>query len=84
LLSARAMPELQLPVAVALAVTSAVSAVAYAIDHGSDEGKIHLAEDSADSEHDPFAVTTPEDIIDGEPLNEAAFWANVRILFSLV
>jgi hypothetical protein len=73
------MPEFQLPVAIALAASAAISGVAYAFDHGKDEGKIKLAEDVAEGEHDPFAVTTLEDVVDGEPLDEAAFWAKVRV-----
>jgi hypothetical protein len=72
------MPEYQLPVAIALAATTAVSAVAYTVSHGNDEGNIKLVEEAADSDHDPFAVTTPEDVIDGEPLGLPAFWASVR------
>jgi hypothetical protein len=71
------MPEYQLPVAIFLAVTTAISGTAYAFDHGKDEGNIKLVEDAADSEHDPYNVTTPEDVVDGEPLDESAFWANV-------
>ncbi|KAH9169608.1 hypothetical protein EDB89DRAFT_1854300 [Lactarius sanguifluus] len=31
-----------------------------------------------ESRHDPFDVTSPEDIIDGEPVDEASFWVNTK------
>jgi hypothetical protein len=73
------MPEFQLPIAVALATSAAVSSIAYVFDHGKDEGKIKLVDDGTEGEYDPFAVTTPGDVADGEPLDEAAFWAQVRV-----
>jgi hypothetical protein len=71
------MPEFQLPVAISLAIAAGLSAVVYGFDHGKTEGKIKLAEDASEGEYDPFNVVTPQDVIDGEPLNETKFWANV-------
>ncbi|KAJ7190424.1 multidrug resistance-associated ABC transporter [Mycena pura] len=63
--------QLQLGVALdALAVCSA--ALFYANRAG--EGKIQLPEDT----HDPFEVTTPEDLLDGYPLHQDIFWPTMR------
>ena len=69
------MPHFQLEVVVALLACSLLSAVSIVFS-SPDEGKIklpHFAEDSA--LQDPFDVTKPEDIVDGEPVDEANFWA---------
>ena len=48
------------------------------------EGTIRLREDEGDvllnggtDSDDPFDVTTPEDVIDGQPIDEEAFWSKV-------
>ncbi|KAI0302402.1 hypothetical protein B0F90DRAFT_1714514 [Multifurca ochricompacta] len=44
-------------------------------------GKIALpitSDSPLESQPDPFNVTLPEDIIDGEPIDEANFWVNVK------
>ncbi|KAI0066796.1 multidrug resistance-associated ABC transporter [Artomyces pyxidatus] len=58
------------------------------------EGKVQLpitAEDEVVPTHDPFDVTTPEDVKDGEPIDEEGFWARIRfnmmvlsLLFSII
>ncbi len=69
------MAQFQLPVAAVLVVCSVCSAGLLFIPL---ESKIQLTADNVS--HDPFDVTKPEDIIDGEPVDEASFWRRVRIL----
>ncbi|OAX31449.1 hypothetical protein K503DRAFT_860742, partial [Rhizopogon vinicolor AM-OR11-026] len=50
---------------------------------GSQQQKIHLptVQDASladDVDQDPYNVTKPEDFIDGEPIDEDAFWAKMR------
>ena len=74
------MPSYQLPVAVALA-TSAILSLAVCGLSASKRGKIALpltSDGSLEPRHDPFDVTSLEDIIDGEPVDETSFWLNVR------
>jgi hypothetical protein len=74
------MPLFQLPVAATLA-GSAVLSLAYRGLSASKHGKIALpltSESQLEPRHDPFDVTSPEDIIDGEPVDETRFWLNVR------
>lgn len=76
------MPKYQLPIVIVLAVCAAFSALFLWIRR-SNEGKIKLpvyADGEGDGiyEHDPFEVTTPADVKDGEPIDEASFWAQVR------
>lgn len=82
------MPEFQLPVAVTLAA-SAVCSLAFYTLSSSDEGKVQLPVSAQDADgepllKDPFDVTRPEDLVDGEPLNEGPFWAQVCRLASSV
>jgi hypothetical protein len=79
------MPLFQLHVAVTLA-SSAFLSVAFRSFSASKPGKIALpitSESPLEPQHDPFDVTTPEDIIDGEPVDETSFWANVRSPFRI-
>lgn len=79
------MPLFQLPIAVTLA-TSAFLSLAFRNLSASKRGKIALpltSDGPLESRHDPFDVTTPEDIIDGEPIDETSFWANVRSLVGM-
>lgn len=70
------MPLYQLPVAATLAA-SAVTSFAVFLRTQPTEGKIKLT--GGDDEHyDAFDVTTPEDIIDGDPIDEQGFWSRVR------
>ena len=74
------MPDFQLPVAASLAASAVCSLGVYALS-GPTEGKVQLPVVSQDVDgeplKDPFDVTKPEDYVDGTPLNEAAFWAQV-------
>ena len=77
------MPLFQLPVAAILA-SSAILSLAYRHFSASKRGKIALpltSESPLEPRHDPFDVTSPEDIIDGEPVDETSFWVNVRSPF---
>lgn len=70
------MPELQ--VAVVLVACGVVSALLLNVVTY-DESKVRLSHSVQDeSLQDPFDVTKPEDIVDGEPVDEARFWARVR------
>jgi hypothetical protein len=71
------MPLFQLPVAVTLASSALLSLAVRA----SKWGKIALPvtlNDPLEPRRDPFDVTSPEDIIDGEPIDETSFWLKVR------
>ncbi|KAI0683866.1 ATP-binding cassette transporter [Cytidiella melzeri] len=73
------MPQLQLPFAVVLAVSGLLSAGWLAISRPT-EGKVQLPEFLAEgASRDPFDVTKPEDIVDGEPVNPVSFWARMRV-----
>ncbi|KAJ7602857.1 hypothetical protein DFH06DRAFT_1396471, partial [Mycena polygramma] len=76
------MLRYQLEVAVALSV-SAVSSLLLLFLNRAKEGKIRLADDADGSEEiypdgDPFDITTAEDLVDGYPIEEEAFWAKMR------
>lgn len=69
----------QLPVAVTLAGTGLFSLALRGLS-ASVRGKVALpipSDGPLESRPDPFDVTLPEDIIDGEPIDEASFWVNV-------
>jgi hypothetical protein len=70
------MPPHQLPVAIALAVSTLFSALVFFLSQPK-EGKIKLLEEDETSHHDPFNVTKPEDIVNGEPIGAAEFWKRV-------
>lgn len=77
------MPRFQLEVAAALVASALSSLVAFYILRPR-EGKIQLPIHSEGNgveahEHDPFDVLTREDVVEGEPIDEAAFWARVCI-----
>ncbi|KAI6040937.1 P-loop containing nucleoside triphosphate hydrolase protein [Pisolithus marmoratus] len=75
------MPEYQLPIAGALAVT-AVGSLVLLLGHPKNERKIQLpthGEGDNSLLHDPFNVITPEDIIDGYPVDEERFWNKARL-----
>lgn len=73
------MPRFQFEIAVALAVSSLFSLIVFYFTRETD-GKIQLpVVDNLDEESpDPFDVTKVEDIIDGYPIDETAFWNRVR------
>jgi hypothetical protein len=80
------MPVFQAPVAVILA-SSALLSLAVRSYSASKRGEIALpvtSNDSLEPRRDPFDVTSPEDIIDGEPIDEASFWLKVmHVLLSV-
>lgn len=72
------MPQYQLEVAVALAVSATCSLSVFLLSK-SNEGKISLhTEPEEDLVKDPFDVTKPEDFVDGTPVNGEQFWQKVR------
>jgi hypothetical protein len=74
------MPLFQFPVVITLATGALLSLVLFGWST-SKQGGIALpivSDGPLESRHDPFDVTSPEDIIDGEPIDEAKFWVNVR------
>lgn len=77
------MPAHQLSVSIALLALAACSLIVLVLSRPR-EGKIKLPEgdDSAESIHDPFDVTIPEDVVDGEPIGGPAFWKRVCPLIS--
>ncbi len=79
------MPQYQLLVSVVLVATALCSASLLFLARPSPEGKIKLPEFIQDGAlQDPFDVTKPEDVIDGEPIDEADFWARVRAMLLLL
>jgi hypothetical protein len=76
------MAQFQLPIAVVLIVSTALSLVVFILTRRA-EGKIRLptyANDDDDEvlKHDPFDVTKAEDVADGYPIDEQGFWSRVR------
>ncbi|THH21147.1 hypothetical protein EW146_g360 [Bondarzewia mesenterica] len=75
------MPRFQLPIAVTLAA-SALASFALILLHRPREGKIQLpltTNGEEETHRDPFDVTTPEDLVDGEPIDNSGFWARTRL-----
>ncbi|KAH7925080.1 hypothetical protein BV22DRAFT_1195420 [Leucogyrophana mollusca] len=75
------MPRFQLPVAAVLAATAVGSLLVLFLTRSKD-GKIKLpthTEGEEDTSHDPFDLTRAEDVIDGYPINEDAFWVKARL-----
>ncbi|KAJ7826927.1 hypothetical protein B0H13DRAFT_2440066 [Mycena leptocephala] len=81
------MPRYQLEIAIALDVSAALSALVLCLNRlRRREGKIRLPlHDTAPSEdsetypdEDSFDITTAEDILNGYPLDEEKFWAQMR------
>ncbi|ETW77907.1 ABC transporter [Heterobasidion irregulare TC 32-1] len=80
------MPRFQLPVAVALAASALASAALFALA-APKEGQIQLplhADREREHERDPFDVTVPDDVVDGDPIDEPAFWARTRLRKALL
>ncbi|KAG5650246.1 hypothetical protein H0H81_000167 [Sphagnurus paluster] len=79
------MPRFQLEVSTALAISAFGSLIVLYFNRPK-EGKIRLPTHGQTPErqdiptivHDPFDVTTPEDIIDGYPIEGDAFWAKMK------
>ena len=70
------MPPFQLPIAGLLAFSAVASLIVFFCTR-STEGKIQLSTNEP-AFHDPFDVVTPEDIVDGDPIDEEKFWRKVR------
>lgn len=73
--------DVQLAISTGLVVVASFSALAKVLlRHKEGEIKLPLSQnaDTAALEHDPFDVATPEDVIDGYPLDEEDFWIKVR------
>ncbi|KAH7096201.1 multidrug resistance-associated ABC transporter [Auriculariales sp. MPI-PUGE-AT-0066] len=83
------MPRYQLVLASTVLASALFSAVAFYVYHPR-TGKIALTDDDADEEpelageKDPWDVTTAEDVIDGTPLNEDAFWHLMQLRKTVV
>ncbi|KZV66005.1 ATP-binding cassette transporter [Peniophora sp. CONT] len=74
------MAPIELSVSIALAALVPVSLVGfYFVKPTSSGGEIKLPETADHLEHDAFNVTTPEDVEDGQPIDEAGFWARIRV-----
>jgi hypothetical protein len=78
------MIRFELGVAITLAVSAGCSLILFYLTREKD-GKVQLPTHVDESEdvvngHDPFEVTTLEDIIDGYPIDADAFWVSVRVL----
>jgi hypothetical protein len=74
------MPRFQLEVATALAVGALCSLSIFYLSRPK-EGKITLPTHSDYEEvitEDPFDVITPEDVLEGYPIDERKFWDQVR------
>ena len=72
------MPDYQLPASALVAVAAAISAIV-TLATPKPEGNIKLYGPEGEQEHDPFDVTTPEDVAQGEPIDGPRFWSRVRI-----
>src|SRR5712675_2907945 len=73
------MSLFQLPVAVALASSAFLSLLSFRGLSGSKQIALPVTPDGPweQPRRDPFDVTSPEDIIDGEPIDENGFWVHV-------
>ena len=71
------MPDHQLPASIALVVAAAMSATVK-LATSTQGGRIKLDGPEGEQEHDPFDVTTPEDVTPGEPIDGPQFWSRVR------
>lgn len=81
------MPRFQLAVASTVLASAVVSAAVFAVYQPA-TGTIRLLDDEdeqpeLEGEKDPFDVTTAEDMVDGTPLFEDAFWQQVRRVRSM-
>ena len=84
------MVRYHLAIAVGLAFSAACSAALFFWLSPPAGGKIELPSNDSDDEFepelagesDPFAVTRPEDFIDGTPIDEDNFWVEVSLMIS--
>ena len=71
------MLRLQLPISIAL-VTSVVTSLVTFYFTRTKEGKIQLqVAANEQNERDMFDVISPEDVTDGDPIDEESFWTRV-------
>lgn len=95
------MPPFQLAIGITLFACTLLSLTVVLLNKRSPDGKIQLPiHDHDDSEdavldgngeaesEDPFNIIKPEDMLDGYPIGEDAFWAKVRdyhwIIYALI
>ncbi|KAF9051842.1 multidrug resistance-associated ABC transporter [Panaeolus papilionaceus] len=75
------MPLYQVPTAAGLVALAGVSSVLQFLQRDKG-GKVKLPTHNDDDEdrplHDPFDVSTPEDVTNGYPIDEEAFWLRMR------
>ncbi|KZP24915.1 hypothetical protein FIBSPDRAFT_856268 [Athelia psychrophila] len=71
------MAQYQLEVGVLLFAGALVSALIRFLTRPK-HGAIKLTADD-EHKHDPFDILTPEDLIDGHPIDEEKFWAKARL-----
>ncbi|TFK68805.1 multidrug resistance-associated ABC transporter [Pluteus cervinus] len=74
------MPRFEFEITVVLVLSAIGSLLAFFAGREKD-GKIQLplTNDTVGHEYDPFDVTTPEDILDGYPVDETTFWNKMRL-----
>ncbi|KAF5389660.1 hypothetical protein D9757_004116 [Collybiopsis confluens] len=80
------MARFQLEIAIALAIVSAGSFLLLILYRPKD-GKIRLPTHTTEEDQpfsDPFDVTTPEDFLEGYPIDEDKFWRQLRIRKALL
>jgi hypothetical protein len=75
------MPPYEFPVAIALVFSALFSAFLLFLSQ-SREGTIKLLDENDSFHDDPFNVTKPEDIVDGEPIDAVEFWR--RVCYDLI
>ncbi|KAH9976210.1 ATP-binding cassette transporter [Lactifluus volemus] len=80
------MPLFQFPIAVTLATCSLLSLALFGLSTSKHGGiALPITSDSPlESRHDPFDVTLPDDIIDGEPIDEEKFWVITKLRGALL
>lgn len=71
------MSQYQLHFAVTLTLSAIGSAATFYLVNRNQNGKIKLTDDTA-AGPDPFDITQPDDFVDGFPIEETEFWAQVR------
>ena len=77
------MPQFEFEIGIFLLCCALVSIAVFLFESLSQEGKLKLPTHGEDFLNvaleidDPFDVTKPEDIIDGDPIRENEFWAAV-------
>ncbi|OSD05140.1 multidrug resistance-associated ABC transporter [Trametes coccinea BRFM310] len=75
------MPEYQLHIAIALAIAGATSLGIFVFSgpQKKNDALPTFVEGTESLSRDPFDVTTPEDFVDGTPINEQQFWTKMRL-----